>query len=189
MRLTKARIAPIQDGEFSDEQRNVVEPMMQQGQVLNIFRTMAHSPSALRRFMEWGGYVLSKRNSLPAREREIVILRIGFLCMSGYEFTQHTRIGLAEGLTPEEIAAIKAGPDASNWSAPDRALLKASDELHRDHFITDATWSELKQHFDDKQCMDLVFTAGQYTQVSMILNTFGVQLDAGQTLDPDLKGF
>ena len=37
--------------------------------------------------------------------------------------------------------------------------------------------------------MDVVFTAGQYTQVSMFLNTFGVQLDEGQALDPDLKGF
>ena len=37
--------------------------------------------------------------------------------------------------------------------------------------------------------MDVVFTAAQYTQVSMILNTFGVQLDAGMTLDPDLKRF
>jgi hypothetical protein len=37
--------------------------------------------------------------------------------------------------------------------------------------------------------MDLVFTVGQYTQVSMILNTFGVPLDPGQVLDPDLKGY
>ena len=52
-----------------------------------------------------------------------------------------------------------------------------------------AAWTELGRHFTDKQRMDVVFTTGQYTQVSMILNTFGVQLDAGQTLDPDLKGF
>jgi hypothetical protein len=37
--------------------------------------------------------------------------------------------------------------------------------------------------------MDVVFTVGQYTQVSMILNSFGVQLDPGQVLDPDLRGF
>ncbi len=37
--------------------------------------------------------------------------------------------------------------------------------------------------------MDVVYTAGQYTQVSMMLNSFGVQLDAGLTLDPDLKHF
>jgi hypothetical protein len=61
--------------------------------------------------------------------------------------------------------------------------------LHKDQFISDATWSALGKHFTQKQCMDVVFTVGQYTQVSMILNTFGIQLDEGQTLDPDLKGF
>ncbi len=56
-----------------------------------------------------------------------------------------------------------------------------------DHFVSDRTWAELKQHFDDKQCMDVVFTAGQYTLVSMVLNSFGVQLEPGVALDPDLK--
>ena len=62
-------------------------------------------------------------------------------------------------------------------------------ELHKDQFISDATWAALGKHFTQKQCMDVVFTVGQYTQVSMILNSFGIQLDEGQTLDPDLKGF
>jgi alkylhydroperoxidase family enzyme len=99
------------------------------------------------------------------------------------------RIGLGVGLTAEECERIKAGADAPGWSAADAALLRASDELHHDQFITDATWTALRAHFDDKQCMDVVFTAGQYTQVSMLLNSFGVPLDEGQTLDPDLKGF
>ena len=30
-------------------------------------------------------------------------------------------------------------------------------------------------------------TVAQYTQVSMMLNTFGVQLDEDLTLDPDLS--
>jgi 4-carboxymuconolactone decarboxylase len=189
MRTPTPRITPLSDDAFTDEQRAVVDVLTQNHTLLNIYRTLAHAPDALRRFMGWGGYVLSKRNSLPARQREIVILRIGFLCKSGYEFTQHTRIGLAEGLTPEEIAAIKVGPTGPGWSPADRVLLQASDELHRDHFVSDSTWAELNAHFDEKQCMDVVFTAGQYTQVSMFLNTFGVQLDAGQTLDPDLKGY
>jgi 4-carboxymuconolactone decarboxylase len=61
--------------------------------------------------------------------------------------------------------------------------------LHREQFITEPVWAELAQHFEERQRMDLVFTVGQYTQVSMLLNTFGVQLDEGQVLDPDLKGF
>ena len=117
--------------------------------------------------------------------REIAILRTGFLCGSGYEFTQHTRIGLNAGLTAEEIEAIKQGPDAPGWSDLDRAALTACDELVRDHFITDATWAALSD-LGDRGRMDLVFTVGQYTQVAMMLNTFGVQLDEGQVLDPAL---
>ena len=187
MRLTSPRIAPLQNAEMDAEQQEIVAPMGDR--VLNIFRTMVAAPKAAKGFLAWGNYVLSRRNDLPAREREIVILRIGFLCKAGYEWTQHVPIGVRAGLTEDEVARIKLGADAPGWTPADQALLKASDELHHDQFITDATWAALKAHFSDKQCMDVVFTAGQYTQVSMILNSFGVQLDAGQTLDPDLKGF
>ncbi|MES2895822.1 MAG: carboxymuconolactone decarboxylase family protein [Pseudomonadota bacterium] len=187
MRLTKPRIAPVQDADLTPDQKEILAPMGDR--VLNIFRTMVQAPKAAKGFLAWGNYVLSRRNDLPAREREIVILRIGYLCKSGYEWTQHHTIGLREGLTAAEIEAIKQGGDAPNWSPADRALLNAADELHKDQFITDGTWAALTRHFSDKQCMDVVFTAGQYTQVSMILNSFGVQLDAGQVLDPDLKGF
>jgi alkylhydroperoxidase family enzyme len=189
MRLSKPRIAPLSDAELTPDQEEALKPVRSGTMgVLNIFRTLAHAPKALTRFNDWGGYVLSRRNDLPARDREIVILRIGYLCRSGYEFTQHTRIGLDSGLTPDEIQKIKAGADAA-WNPADRALIQAADELHADHFITEPTWTELGRHFTDKQRMDVVFTAGQYTQVSMILNTFGVQLDEGQTLDPDLKAY
>ena len=187
MRLAAPRITPLSDAEMTEEQRAALAPMAANGPPLNIFRTLARAPKALARFNEWGSYVLSRRNSLPPREREIVILRVGFLCKSGYEFTQHTRIGLREGLTADEIERIKRGADAG-WAPADAALIRAADELVKDHFVSDATWTALSAHFDEKQRMDVVFTAGQYTQVSMFLNTFGVQLDAGQTLDPDLKG-
>jgi alkylhydroperoxidase family enzyme len=187
MRLAAPRIAPLRDDELTDDQREALAPMSAGGRpLLNIFRTLARAPKALTRFNQWGGYVLSRRNSLPTREREIVILRVGFLCKSGYEFTQHTRIGLSEGLSEGEIARIKAGADAG-WSAADAALIRAADDLVGDQFVSDATWTQLRAHFDEKQCMDVVFTAGQYTQVSMFLNSFGVQLDPGQTLDPDLR--
>ncbi|MDQ8730957.1 carboxymuconolactone decarboxylase family protein [Bradyrhizobium sp. LHD-71] len=189
MRLAKPRIEPVPDDKLSADQAELLAPMLESGRVLNIFRTLVTAPKAAKGFFAWANYVLSRRNDLPAREREIVILRIGFLCKSGYEWTQHTRIAIKAGLSEDEIARIKVGANAPGWSAADAALLNASDELHHDQFISDATWSALRNNFTEKQCMDVVFTAGQYTQVSMILNTFGVQLDKGQTLDPELKGF
>ncbi len=193
MRLSEPRIRPLDPGDYTPDQVEVLAPLggggvIPAGPVLNIFRTMAHAPKALKAFLTWGNYILSKKNDLAAREREIVILRTGFLCRSGYEWTQHAEIGRRCGLTDDEIERLKTGP-AAGWSPADTALILATDELHADQFISNATWTALLAHFSQKQAMDVVFTAGQYTQVSMLLNTFGVQLDEGQTLDPDLKAF
>ena len=189
MRLTDPRISPLQDADLTPDQAEVLAPMAATGRVLNIFRTLARAPKAAKAFLSWGNYVLSRRNDLPPRQRELLILRIGFLCRSGYEWTQHAEIGKRDGLTEAEIARIKLGPNAPDWSEADKALLQAADELHHDQFITDPTWAVLKGSFTDKQCMDVVFTVGQYTQVSMMLNSFGVQLDPGQVLDPDLAAY
>lgn len=192
MRLSAPRIAPVDLSAIDDEQREALATLTggrdvtrSEGAVLNIFRTLVHAPKALTAFLGWGGYILSRRNSLSARDRELVILRTGYNCVSGYEFTQHTRIGLDCGLTEAEIEAIKAGPADSSWSVSDRAMLTATDDLTRDFHVSDSSWSALS-FLTDKQKMDLVMTVGQYTQVSMILNSFGVQLDPGQELDPAL---
>ena len=189
MRTTEPRIAPVQDETATEAQAEVFAPMAARGPVLNVFRTFGQDPDAAKAFLAWGGYILSKRNAVAPREREIAILRTGFLCRSGYEWTQHVRIALNAGVTEAEVAAIKVGPDDPSWGELDRLILQATDELFHDKFVADATWAGLAKHFSQKQLMDLVFTVGQYTQVSMFLNSFGVQLDPGQTLDPDLKGF
>ncbi|MCX7273287.1 MAG: carboxymuconolactone decarboxylase family protein [Burkholderiales bacterium] len=188
MRLSKPRFSPVPDDQWTPEQTELAAPMIARDKMLNIFRTLLNHPAAMRGFMGWGSYVLSKKNTLPAREREIAVLRTGFLCRSGYEWTQHVPIGLRAGLTEAEIVAIKQGADAPGWSAADAAIIRACDDLHRGQFVTEPVWQALCAHFQPRQCMDVVFTVGQYTQVSMLLNTFGVQLDEGQTLDPDLKG-
>jgi len=189
MRLIAPRVVPTAAESWTEEQRAIVEPMLARGPVLNIFRTLLNHAAAAKAFLVWGGYVLSRKNTLPPREREIVILRTGFLCRSGYEWTQHVPIARRAGLNDDEIARIKRGAGAPDWSAPDAALLRTTDDLHREQFVTEPVWTELSRHFGEQQRMDMVFTAGQYTQVSMLLNSFGVQLDEGQVLDPDLKGF
>ena len=190
MRLSAPRIEPLDMERLDEAQAEVLAPFADPankvggGRVLNIFRTLAHAPKALAAFLGWGNYVLSRRNSLPEREREMVILRTGWLCRSGYEFAQHTRIGKACGLTDEEIARIKAGPDAPGWAPIESAMLRAADELVADHFVSNVAWAALEE-LGDKGRMDLVFTVGQYTQVSMMLNSFGIQLEQGDMADPD----
>lgn len=188
MRLNTPRIEPLDVDtlDHDDHLKGVLAPLVETGRVLNIFRTLAHAPKALERFLQWGNYILSKRNSLSARDRELAVLRTGFNCKSGYEWTQHVEIGLGAGLTESEIERIKAGPDAKGWEERDLAILRVVDDLTSDFFVSAASWAAL-EFLSDRQKMDLVFTVGQYTQVSMFLNSFGVQLDPGQTLDPALE--
>jgi len=116
-------------------------------------------------------------STLPARERELVILRTGFVCRSGYEWAQHAALGRAAGLTNAEIVRLTRGSAADGWTNSDRALLRATEQLVADHFVDDATWAELAAVWSEQQLMDLVFAVGQYTLVSMALNSFGVQLE------------
>ncbi len=185
MRLKAPRIAPLPDAEMNADHREALAAQFGRGNVYNIFRTLARAPDAYRAFMRWGGYILSDKNSLAPREREIVILRAGYNWKSGYEWAQHVRIGKQCGLNDAEITAIKTGPSAPNWTPVESAMIQATDELTSDAFITDKTWAQLAS-LTEKQRMDLVMTVGQYTQVSMMLNSFGVQLDDDLTLDPDL---
>ena len=71
------------------------------------------------------------------------------------------------------------GGDAEGWSDADRTLLRATDELCNDAFISDATWAALRSSWSEQQVVDLIFTVGQYNLVSMALNSLGVQLDDG----------
>ena len=194
MRLHAPRIEPVDLDRLDADQHAALAPFLDTGggkvgggRVLNIFRTLAHAPNALTAFLGWGSYILSRRNALSERDRELVILRTGYNCRSGYEWTQHKRIGLDSGLSENDVERIKAGPDAAGWTDIDRAMLRATDELTADHFVTDATWAALAP-LGDKGRMDLVMTVGQYTQVSMMLNSFGIQVEDGWDVDPDLRG-
>lgn len=179
MRLSQPRINPLPETEWTDEQRELIQVAERGGpSALNIYRTLANHPKLLKRWGVFGAHILYK-NSIPPRQRELLILRTGWLCRSEYEWGQHVLIGRASGVTDEEIARIKDGPDAPGWSEADAALLRAADELHNDAMITDATWNTLSKSLNTEQLIDLVFTVGQYHIVSMALNTLGVQLDEG----------
>lgn len=182
MRLTEPRIPPLPEDEWNEEQREIFSNQRMRGRVANIFSTLANHPKLAKRWLVFGNHVLSK-STLPARDREIAILRMGWRCQSDYEWGQHTIIGERAGLTREEIERIRQSADAEGWNEHDRLIIKATDELKDESFIFDETWKGLKKNYSDQQMMDLVFACGQYNLVSMALNSFGVQLDS------DIRGF
>jgi 4-carboxymuconolactone decarboxylase len=185
MRLAEPRITPLEDKELDDDARAQLAAMRDStGDVANIFRTLARHPKLLKRWLVFGNHILAK-STLDAREREIAILRVGYRCRAIYEWTQHVRIGKATGLSDDEIEWIGEGPDAAGWSDFDAALLRATDELHDDAMISDASWAALTERYSTEQVLDFIFTVGQYHTVSMALNSLGVQNEHGDTPFPE----
>ena len=180
------RLAPLPESEWDDEAREQMGRAAgaSERHVPNVFTTLLHHPKLLKRWLVFGAHLLGK-SSLAPRERELVILRTSWCCRAEYEWSHHTAIGKASGLTEEEIARVVEGPEADGWSALDRALLRATDELCADRVVSDAAWDALAGHLDKRQLLDFLFTVGQYTMLAMVLRTLRVALDPGTEGFPD----
>ena len=145
---------------------------------VNVRATMAHHPTLARAFGGFANAVLNEAET-PRRQRELVILRMGWNCQARYEFGQHTLYGLANGVTPEEVSAVTRPLSQHSWSDEDRVLLQMTDDLYADDCVSDATWAELTDRWSTPEITELVMTALCYRTVSGFLNSFGVELDEG----------
>jgi alkylhydroperoxidase family enzyme len=114
------------------------------------------------------------------RDRELLILRIGWNSQSEYEWSEHVgRVGGARkmGLPIERITF---GPDAPGWDPFEANLLRFADEIYRDSVVSDRTWTALAQRYDTRMLIDATITAANYRMVSMALNILGVQVNPGE---------
>ena len=143
---------------------------------LNVLGTLAHHPELTRAYHTFNGHVLFA-TTLSPRQRELLILRVAADRGAAYEWEQHVILAGDAGINPDEITRITEGPDAADWSAIDRAMLQAVDELLDDAMIADTTWAELAGALDEQQLMDLVFTVGAYDVLAMAMKSFGIELD------------
>ena len=173
--LEAARIPPLEQPEWTPAIRKMLDPADSGRNVIAVYRTFARHPKlyAPRQLLSEH---IRLENTLSAHVRELLILRVGWIGQSEYEWQQHARTGRTAGLDTERVAI---GPEAAGWDAVDRALIGAADEIYRDDMVSDATWAALTPHFDTRQMMDILTTAGGYRMVSTVLNTFGVQLEPG----------
>jgi 4-carboxymuconolactone decarboxylase len=178
-RPTSARIEPLTEltGDAAELAGTLITGP--DGKPINIFATLAKHPKMAKRFNLFGGFLLNK-GLVPAREREIVILRVGWNARSVYEFGQHTVIGRNSGLSDADIRALAtADPSGAPWSADDRALIDLADDLCRDDCVSDDTFNRLRTRWSEAETMELIVVAGFYRLVSGFLNSTGVQLDPG----------
>jgi alkylhydroperoxidase family enzyme len=173
--LTAQRIDPLDPAVFTPEQAELVGDWTH----LNFARVLIRHPGMYGAFVPYLARLIAD-TGLPARDRQLVCLRMLELCDDTYEQTHHAIISRKCGLTDDEIAAARSGKGATDW---DRLVLAATEELYRDQNISDAVWAALAANYSEQQLMEVVFLAGCYQTMAMLTKTFGIQLEG------DLESF
>jgi len=143
------------------------------------FLTLAHQPAFFEAFMEFGMTAMAACR-LGKRERELVILRTGWLCGAPYQFGEHVVTAREIGMTGEEIERVKQGSHAAGWDERERALLRAAEELHADAMISDATWAVLAAWLEPPELIELPMIVGHYHLTAFLQNSLRFRLNPGR---------
>lgn len=175
-----ARIPPLREDEWDDETRALVttnwfSDRPTKGQAF--FKTFVRHRELFRVWNEFGRTLFNGR--LPARDRELLVLRTAWLTQCHFEWAYHEPLVRQMGMTDDEVQGIIDGPGAPCWSDLDTALLRAVDELHAGAAITDATWDVLRAAYDELQLIEIPVVVGGYELVAYFTNTMRSAPDAG----------
>src|ERR1700735_3827732 len=100
------------------------------------FRVVANNPGVARvafsQLMQ-----LLENNTFDTRLRELMIMRIGWVTGSAYEWTQHWRVATTAGIPPADILAVRDWRGSDRLTPADRAILTATDECLAGRTISD----------------------------------------------------
>lgn len=171
------RLPPLPADQW-DEATQQALSAMRGADTNNALSTFAHHPALAKAFLRFNVHLLMA-STLPARLRELAILRVAHRRDCAYEWTHHVDLAKDEGITDDEIAAVPcfAGEGAGHFDDFERTVLTGVDELVDKSELSDQTWAALGERLDNQQRMDFVFTVGCYTLLAMAFNTFGIQLE------------
>jgi 4-carboxymuconolactone decarboxylase len=192
LQKTLWRIPKLPRAEWTDASREVCafwgEPnAWEEGSATNIIMVMANNTDLGKASNAWGKHMLVT-NTTPLRCRELIVLRVGWLLKSEYEWHNHVGYALNLGMSLAEIAAVKDGASAACWNEEDRTVLAAVDELLDTNDLSDETWAALAKFYNRQQLMDFIFTIGHYVMTAWAINAFRMPIeDHADQIDWDLK--
>jgi 4-carboxymuconolactone decarboxylase len=130
----------------------------------NVYRAIARRPSILEPFRTFGRRIWADCG-LSARERELAILAVGREFDAEYEWHQHVRIALREGIEPDEIRALSARND-DPFSDEERALLGYV-RAYVNHEVDDETFEDFVDAYDEPTAVGVGLLVGVYVTISM----------------------
>lgn len=169
-------LLPVEEAKAAADEAGIPDYMAE----LSIFQAMLNHPRLARAFndllatMLWNG-------TLERRLRELVIMRIGWLTGSDYEWTQHWRVATGLGVSPEDLLGVRDWKGHNEFGPAERAVLAATDDVVRDGVVSAASWSACQRELggDATVLVELVTVIGAWRMVSSVVQSLHVPLEEG----------
>ena len=148
------------------------------------FRVVANNPGVAR--VAFGQLMqLLENNKFDTRLRELMIMRIGWVTGSAYEWTQHWRVATTAEIPPEDILAVRDWKNSDRLTAADRAILTATDECLAGNSISDATWADVTKYVTDPgEQVEFIIAMGNWMSFSLLFRNLRIPLADGIAVWP-----
>lgn len=133
----------------------------ERGVVPYMFKTVAHVPALAFGFAAFLKPLMSD-GELPAWYKELIATRVASLNTCEYCISSHRYLARLRGASDEQIASYdsyETGP----FTEKEKAGFRYADILHTStHAIDDAAYGAIKQHFSDKEIIELTAVAAAF---------------------------
>jgi alkylhydroperoxidase family enzyme len=144
------------------------------GRLINIYRLMLHSPALADAWFELNQAV-RYGTEIDGQCRELAVIRVAIL--NNVEYVQRAHgpaYALKEGLTPEQVTAIADWQSSRLFTDKQRALLDYTDAMTRNIDVPDSVFGEIRNHFSERQAVELTMLIGAYNMLTRFLKALKV---------------
>ncbi len=143
---------------------------------MHLATTLGQHRSLFRSFLPYSA-VLLYGGKLSKLDKELVILRVGYLRRSEYELQQHRRLARTRGIGTALQDKIFVGPTADGLSDRQRTLLTGVDEIISSRDLADDTFAALSSHLSRPQLIEFCSIAAHYDAIAAIAKALRVPMD------------
>jgi 4-carboxymuconolactone decarboxylase len=133
----------------------------------NIWRALANAPNLLDRILSLADE-LRHGVAIDRQYREAAVLMVGLVSGSQYEFDHHWNAAVKAGIPKAKLESLTDFETSALFSDAERAVLRYAREASLGE-VTDTTWQSLRNHFDERQALEIVVTVAWYACVVRIL--------------------
>ena len=143
------------------------------GRLANLYKMLLKSPPVAAGWLHLLTAV-RQQSVLPGQYRELAILRVAVINGADYEYRSHVPFGLKAGLRQEQIDALPNWRSSGLFDGPQIAVLAYTDSMTKDVHVPDDVFAPVRQHFQDREIVELTATIAAYNLVSRFLEALQI---------------